>query len=70
MIRKWILASLASAVMAAGMVGCGEEPAAPVDKKAKAKTSTAVKTETPAVKTETPAVKTETPAVKTETKTE
>ena len=53
MIRKWILASLASAVMAAGMVGCGEEPAAPVDKKAKAKTSTAVKTETPAVKTET-----------------
>ena len=42
MIRKWILASLASAVMAAGMVGCGEEPAAPVDKKAKAKTSTEV----------------------------
>ena len=29
MMRKWILASLASAVMAAGMVGCGEEPAAP-----------------------------------------
>ncbi|HUT32989.1 MAG TPA: hypothetical protein VNE39_05890 [Planctomycetota bacterium] len=32
MIRKWLLASLASGLMAMGMVGCGEEAPPPADK--------------------------------------
>jgi len=60
MIRKWILASVASAVMAMGIVGCGEETPAPKTDK--------TKTKTPAVTTPTPKVDTATPKVDTTTK--
>ncbi len=62
MIRKWILASVASAVMAVGMVGCGEDTPAPVKKPVP-------DTKTPAVTTGTPKVDTSKGPTTTETKT-